>query len=272
MKKCFYVAIVLAMLLSGCGKNEQASNGSDLPVSDSESIVQGYHQISQEEAKKMMTVNDDHIIVDVRRQDEYDEGHIPGAVCIPNESIADTKPDGLPDPDRVILVYCKSGRRSKEAAQKLYDLGYKNVYEFGGIIDWSGDIVKNAEEYNIDPVAIPVVSIGDRTFAIDLESNSSAEAFFEKIKSEPLTVDMSDYGNFEKVGDLPWELPTNDEELTTKPGDIILYQGSKITIYYDENTWSFTKLGRISNVTSEELRKALGDGDVRAQFMVEWTE
>ena len=107
---------------------------------------------------------------------------------------------------------------------------------------------------------------------IDLESNSSAEAFFEKIKSEPLTVNMSDYGNFEKVGDLPYELPTNDEEITTKPGDIILYQGNKITIYYDENTWEFTKLGSIGNVNAEELKEVVGEGDVTVEFSVEWTE
>lgn len=83
---------------------------------------------------------------------------------------------------------------------------------------------------------------------------------------------MHDYGNFEKVGDLPWGLPTNDEEITTKTGDIILYQGNKITIYYDENQWNFTKIGKISYVDEEELREVLGDGDVTAEFSVEWTE
>ena len=83
---------------------------------------------------------------------------------------------------------------------------------------------------------------------------------------------MQDYGNFEKVGDLPWELPTNDEEITTEPGDIILYQGNKITIYYDKNTWRFTKLGHIREVDVEELREILGDGDVTVEFSVDWTE
>ena len=73
---------------------------------------------------------------------------------------------------------------------------------------------------------------------------------------------MSDYGSFEKVGDLPQSLPRNDETITTVPGDIILYQGSKITIYYDENTWDFTKLGHIDNITQEELKAILGGGDV----------
>ena len=97
-----------------------------------------YVQIDQEKAKAMMTVDDGHVVVDVRRQDEYDYGHIPGAILIPNESITDTRPEQLP----IILVYCRSGRRSKEAAQKLADMGYKNIYEFGGIIDWTGEIEK----------------------------------------------------------------------------------------------------------------------------------
>ncbi len=91
---------------------------------------------------EMMKKDDGHIIVDVRRQDEYDEGHIPGAVLIPNESITDQQPKELPDLDQIILVYCRSGRRSKEASQKLADIGYTNVYEFGGIITWSGETVR----------------------------------------------------------------------------------------------------------------------------------
>ena len=102
----------------------------------------GYEQISQEEAKEMMKADDGHIIVDVRRQDEYDAGHIPGAICIPNESINDEMPEELPDLDQVILVYCRTGRRSKEAAGKLAGIGYTNIYEFGGILDWTGEVVK----------------------------------------------------------------------------------------------------------------------------------
>ena len=99
-----------------------------------------YTQITQEEAKRMMAKDDGHVIVDVRRQDEFDGGHIPGAICIPNESIETQRPAELPDPDQIILIYCRSGRRSKEAAQKLFDMGYTRVYEFGGILDWTGDV------------------------------------------------------------------------------------------------------------------------------------
>ena len=101
-----------------------------------------YVQIDQEKAKAMMTVDDGHVIVDVRRQDEYDAGHIPGAILIPNETISTTQPETLPDKEQIILIYCRSGNRSKQAAQKLADMGYTNVYEFGGIIDWTGEIEK----------------------------------------------------------------------------------------------------------------------------------
>lgn len=100
-----------------------------------------YRHISQDEAQKMMADQDGYIIVDVRRQDEYDEGHIPGAVLIPNESIGSTHPEALPDLNQTILVYCRSGNRSKQAAEKLANMGYTNVFEFGGINTWTGEIV-----------------------------------------------------------------------------------------------------------------------------------
>ena len=94
-----------------------------------------YEQISPQEAKKRMDNEDDVIILDVRTQEEYDSGHIKNAVCLPNEDIL-SEPDILPDKGQQILVYCRSGNRSKQAAQKLADMGYENVLEFGGILDW----------------------------------------------------------------------------------------------------------------------------------------
>ena len=129
MKRLAIIFFTIMVLLSGCAQPTGSSAAS-------------YKQITQEEAKEMMTKNDGHIVVDVRRQDEYDEGHIPGALLIPNESITDKQPDELPDLNHIILVYCRSGRRSKEASQKLADIGYTNVYEFGGINTWTGEIVK----------------------------------------------------------------------------------------------------------------------------------
>ena len=122
--------------LAGCSSKAKG------PVMDGDGMVRSYSQISQEEAKQMMEKDDGHGVVDVRRQDEYDAGHIPGAILIPNESIGTEQPDELPDLDQVILIYCRSGNRSKQAAQKLFDMGYTNIYEFGGINDWTGEIVK----------------------------------------------------------------------------------------------------------------------------------
>ena len=90
---------------------------------------------------EMMARDDGHVVVDVRRQDEYEAGHIPGAILIPNESIGTEQPEQLPDLDQVILIYCRSGNRSLQAAQKLADMGYANVLEFGGINTWEGEIV-----------------------------------------------------------------------------------------------------------------------------------
>ena len=102
-----------------------------------------YEKITAMEAKKMMDEKSGYIILDVRTKDEYKGGHIPGAVLLPNESIGKDTIDILTDKDQIILIYCRSGRRSKEAAAKLVNLGYTNIYEFGGIIDWTYDIVKD---------------------------------------------------------------------------------------------------------------------------------
>ena len=101
-----------------------------------------YDQISGAEAKALMDSESGYIIIDARTQEEYDEGHIPGAILIPEYEIADRAEKELPDKDQLILVYCRSGRRSKIAAEELVKLGYTNVKEFGGIIDWEYDIVK----------------------------------------------------------------------------------------------------------------------------------
>ena len=95
-----------------------------------------YEQITAEEAKKIMDSGEEHIILDTREQDEFDEGHIPGAILIPYTEIENKAEEMLPDKDKLILVYCRSGRRSKIAAENLVKLGYTNVKEFGGIIDW----------------------------------------------------------------------------------------------------------------------------------------
>lgn len=107
-----------------------------------EQEVAEYISITMEEAKEIFETPGEYIVVDVRRADEFAQGHIPGAINIANEDISDTEPTSLPDKDQTIYVYCRSGNRSKQAAGKLASMGYSNIIEFGGIIDWTGDIEK----------------------------------------------------------------------------------------------------------------------------------
>ena len=103
--------------------------------------INTYRSITMDEAVTMMAEDSDYIILDVRRPDEFAAGHIPNAINVPNETIGTSEIPELPDKAQLIMVYCRSGRRSKEASEKLLKLGYTNIVEFGGILDWKGEIV-----------------------------------------------------------------------------------------------------------------------------------
>ena len=128
MKKIIPFLMAL-LLLAGCAAQSKEST---------------YRQITMEEAVTMMQEESDYIILDVRTSEEYSEKHIPGAINIPNETIGSEDIPELPDKDQLILVYCRSGNRSKQAAAKLVKLGYTNIVEFGGINDWTGETVSGA--------------------------------------------------------------------------------------------------------------------------------
>ena len=368
MKKLSLIlGFLLITALTGCADQ----------IMDGPGMVNSYKQIDQETAKQMMGQDDGHVVVDVRTQEEYDAGHIPGALLIPNESIGTEPPEELPDRNQIILIYCRSGNRSKQAAQKLFDMGYMNIYEFGGINTWTGEItaeedttVKNTPaelsfdsfdgggpEYSVeidDPEVVAftekrayhspdheemdgagysvaftfvglmpgetqvrisgwspiagsetylysmtvddqlnvstrfltsedmdaftrstpelVIEVNGKRFYADLEDNCAAKLFIEQLNSAAIEVEMHDYGGFEKVGPLPWTLPRNDMQITTEPGDVILYDGNQITVYYGQNTWDLTRLARIGNVKKEELLDAFGDGEVTVSFWLEWSE
>lgn len=134
--KLLIITLLLSIMLSGCVGKTDGAKGEN-PKNEGTS----YMKISAEEAKKMMdsqTVT----IVDVRSKEEFNEGHIPGAIILPVNTIGDKMPEELPDKDATLLIYCRSGNRSRTAALKLIELGYTAVYDFGGISDWSYDIEK----------------------------------------------------------------------------------------------------------------------------------
>jgi len=112
------------------------------------------------------------------------------------------------------------------------------------------------------------IHVNDTTFTATLADNSSAEAFAEYLSQGDLTLDMHDYGSFEKVADLPTTLPRNDTQIDTDAGDLILYLGKRIVIYYDKNSWNFTRLGKIDNVNKKRLKQILGDGNATVTFSV----
>jgi rhodanese-related sulfurtransferase len=129
------IALILALTVSGCALEPAPGISSSAPAI--------YQTITAEEAYTMMGESDSFILIDVRTEEEYLEAHIEGAVLLPNESIDETTAaEVLPEKDKQIFVYCRTGRRSAEAAEKLLQLGYTNVYDFGGIIDWPYDVVK----------------------------------------------------------------------------------------------------------------------------------
>ncbi len=112
------------------------------------------------------------------------------------------------------------------------------------------------------PGNIMKIKIGDNNLTASLVDNSSVRALKEALSAGPLTIEMHDYGNMEKVGPLGQNFPRNDEQITTEAGDIILYQGNALVIYYAPNSWNFTRLGKIDNLTPGELKTILGKGDV----------
>lgn len=130
MKRIILLSVLLLALLCGCA-----------PQNEGEEEKMTYTQITVNKAIEMMESESNYIILDVRTFEEYNERHIPGAICVPNESIGTEPIEELPQKDQLILVYCRSGRRSKEAAEKLAAMGYSNIYEFGGILDWTGETV-----------------------------------------------------------------------------------------------------------------------------------
>ena len=150
-RRTFLIAASLAGVaalagLTGCfgaaaGSNGNGNgNGNGSNATNDSSNSSSCQQVNAETAKELMDTEDDYVILDARTQAEYDEGHIPGAILIPHDTVAAAAEDALPDKDQLILVYCRSGNRSKQASQALVDLGYTNVVEFGGINSWPYEV------------------------------------------------------------------------------------------------------------------------------------
>ena len=171
--------------------------------------------------------------------------------------------------DKTVIPFCTSASSGIATSER----NIKNHVPIGNLLEgkrFSASASKSEVEEWINGLNImknPVeeklyLTINGTKISATFEDNSSAQALKEKLAEGDIIIDAHDYGNFEKVGDLGFSLPRNDTQITTTPGDLILYQGNQFTIYYDENSWNFTKLGHVDNMTQEEIKKLLGDGDV----------
>lgn len=165
--------------------------------------------------------------------------------------ITEAAPDAVIS-DSIFDCYEEDASSSEDGIRQwVQELGYSGVQ--GGNM---GQNTENTQGNNLS------LQIGDTVLTATLEENSSVQALREMLADGPLVIDMEDYADMEKVGSLGQSLPTNDEQITTEAGDLILYQGNSFVIYYAPNSWNFTRLGKINDVSGEELREILGEGDV----------
>lgn len=139
--------LMASMLIVSCGQNGTSQEIKSTEVDSQETTLKEdekdmYKMITMDEAKEIFKAEGDYIIVDVRRLDEFEGGHIPGAINIPNEDIGTEEISQLPDKEQTIYIYCRSGNRSKQASEKLVKMGYTNIIEFGGILNWTGEVIK----------------------------------------------------------------------------------------------------------------------------------
>ena len=227
----FLTVTAMSTALTACSVQQPAAPGvtetlsetvSEAPASEttagSETAAPaGYQQISQEEAKALMKRSTDYIILDVRRQDEFDVGHIPGAVLVPNESITDTPPAELPDKNQMILIYCRSGNRSKQAAEKLAKMGYTNLFEFGGINTWDGTIVTSSEHDQLPA---------------DTGADDGWKAAYRSILSTYQNTD----GAGDEISEIRWDLHDLDNDGTS---ELLISEGlfhvASVLYYYYED-------------------------------------
>ena len=183
--------------------------------------------------------------------------------------IIDTFLESYDFSDKTVIPFCTSGSSGIATSEK----NIRNLVPIGNLLEGKrfsasaseSEVEEWINELNImkNPVEEKLyLTINGTKISATFEDNSSAQALKEKLAEGDIIIDAHDYGNFEKVGDLGFSLPRNDTQITTTPGDLILYQGNQFTIYYDENSWNFTKLGHVDNMTQEELKRLLGDGDV----------
>lgn len=160
----------------------------------------------------------------------------------------------------IVLSGCSSNAPSNDKMQAENLLDAQQTEE--------NENAESSTENHMNTEQILYIKIENFVLEAQLVDNSSAKGLFELLEQGDITIQMNDYSNFEKVGEFGTSLPTNDEQITTEAGDLILYQGNKFVIYYDTNSWNFTRLGKIQNISQDDLKAILGDGGVTAVLTI----
>ncbi len=226
-----------------------------------------YKQISQEEARKMME-EEDCVILDVRTEEEFNEGHIPDAVCLPAETIGSEAPAQLPDKDQVILIYCRTGIRAAGAAEQLAKLGYTNVYEFGGIVNWKGEIVKE-ESYDYgEPEATLTLEISGRQI---YTNTITKQELLEVLGTASHETSFHDEGSVKRAV-LPFAVPIEEKDTEVRTGDVLLCSGNEMILILEEGTVKGERIGNFIGMTKGELEEIFGEGDFTALLFLDWLD
>jgi len=169
----------------------------------------------------------------------------------------------------IIMLFFSLNACTIKAEQQTKEEKVQSENSDTGTQGTNEEIIKGSENLPKEVKNHIKFQIGEYVFTAALEENSSAEALMALLKERPITIDMQDYANMEKVGFLDTKLPRNDEHILTEPGDLILYQGNAFVIYYASNSWDFTRIGKIDNVTQKELIDVLGNGSIKVTLFLD---
>ena len=268
MNKTVKIILLLAsvfalILVIACAKAEENAD-----TGKANSVVRiTYHEITPDEALSMMRRLERFVVLDARDKDAYQAGHVPGAICLGQETVEKSVDQYVTDKALTDFIYGKDKETSITAADRLCKMGYSNVYVFGGIGDWPGELVFGNDPG--EPVKSKmtqglVIRIGAKSFEVAPEENVN---FIDKAANDPFVLKMEDRGGVEKAAQLPFVLSANDEEQEAIPGDVLLYQGKTVAICYEATTGTFTKIGHILGPTTAELKDLLRSKETDVSFL-----
>lgn len=265
---CILLALLSLFILS-CSF-EQAVK--ETATFDAPAISDAIHEISPEEAASMMKAVDGHIVLDARDSKAYAAGHIPGAICLGTENVDRRVESMLSGPDQVVLIYGSNADQSRNAAQNLCELGYCNVYVFGGINDWYGVLAQGDQPgvfrgYKSSHELL--IFIGTKTFEVETEESIAVNDLLSRFAESSLMLLMTDRDGVQKSAKMPWKIDGQEQTVDAYPGDILLYEDDTISICYEYTSGTFTRIGHIIGPTVSELKALLGEGDISVVFQTE---